>query len=136
MTAKEYLLQISEIDTKVNNKIIEREQLLQKALCVTAQLSGDRVQSSGNPQKMAVVIEAAADIDLQIESLLARRQKIIATIERLDVVSYDILHMRYVQHFDFDLIADKRRCSYSNITTLHGRALAKLQRLIDATENF
>ena len=62
------------------------------------------------------------------------RQEVIKTIEQLPAIEYDVLHKIYVQYKEFYEIADAMKKSYSWVTTIHGRGLAKVQKIIDNSE--
>lgn len=136
MIAKDYLQQVEMLDEKIKNKLIERQQWKDMALGITASMGGERVQTSGNNQKMADAIVKCVDmeseIDKLIDELIDTKKAVIATIEKLySPTEYKILHMRYIQHISLTDIADKLKKDYSWVTTTHGRALKSVQRLID-----
>ena len=136
MKAKEYLLQIRKIDRLVENKIAELEHWQAIATGTTTFSDGDRVQSTGNKYKMedAIIkcIEINNEINSEIERLVDTRKEVISTIEQLKPSEYDVLHKIYVQNKDFQTIADAKKKSYSWVTSKHGRALASLQKILDA----
>lgn len=136
MKAKDYLLQISKIDRLVENKIAELEHWQAIATGTTTFSDGDRVQSTGNKYKMedAIIkcIEISNDLNEQIDRLVDTRKEVISTIEQLKPSEYDVLHKIYVQNKDFQTIADAKKKSYSWVTSKHGRALASLQKILDA----
>lgn len=105
MDAQKYLLQIKKIDTLIRNKKVEIKQAV----------------------KMGIDY---AYIENGIKQLQQDRQSIIDNIQRLDEAEYDVLHRRYVQGETFYEIADARDISYSNVTTIHGRALQHLSRIM------
>lgn len=105
MNAKDYLRQIKKIDTQLKNKAFEEKQLREMGLPV-----GQVMEEKTN---------------LQIE-----RAKIIKTIEKLPEAEYDVLHKIYVQHETLYEVAADRGISYSLATTIHGRALKKIDELI------
>ena len=135
MTAKEYLKQIEKLDLMINNKIEEIAQWKDVALKVTAFSEGDRVQSSSGKQKMADAINRCIDIEAEVNQLIDNlyevKRDIISTIEQLNATEYDLLHKVYVQHKTLQDVADECYRSYSNITTLHGRALVSVQKILD-----
>lgn len=135
MKAKDYLRQLKMLDRLIENKLAEKEQWKAMATSTTQQLSADRVQTSGNPQKMAdavcKIIEIEAEIDACIDSLVDTKRDVIKTLERLNPTEYDLLHKVYVQFLTFEEVADKKGKSYSWVTTVHGRALKNVQRLLD-----
>ena len=136
ITAKEFLQQVEMLDEMIKNKLIERQQWKDIALGITASVGGERVQSSGNQQKMAVAIEKCVDMEAEIDELVDKlidtKKSVIATIEKLhSPTEYKILHMRYIQHISLSDIADKLNKEYSWVTTTHGRALKNVQNILD-----
>lgn len=135
MKAKEYLLQIRKLDTLINNKLAEVDHWKSVAFGTGAWSDSERVQSSGNKQKMASAVDRYVDIQAEItadiDKLIHLKQEVIRTIEVLPAKEYDVLHKFYVQGMTFDEIADFHERSYSWATSVHGRALASLQRVLD-----
>ena len=135
MKAKEYLRQIIKIDRMINNKIYESMQWKSVALGTTAPVASERVQTSGNKNKMADAvdkyIDLQAEINADIDRLIATKQEIIRTIEQLPAIEYDVLHKVYIQLKTFDVVAIETDHSYSWVTTVHGRALKHVQDLLN-----
>lgn len=141
MRAKEYVLRARRLDRLIENKMAERAQWFAMATSTTAPFApetGVRVQTSGGKQNMenAIVryIEIEREMDDAIKSLVEEKQQIIRTLEMLNTAEYDVLHQLYIQGKTLQEVADKRGCSYSNITTIHGRALQSLQKILDGAE--
>ena len=136
--AKEFLNEIKKLNTLIENKRIEREQWRDIALSVTGRMEGERVQSSGNQQKMETSVINGVEIEREIEESIVRyqrrKQEIIKVIEQFPVIQYDVLHRLYIQGFSLQEVADAKKCTYSNITTIHGQALAGVQRILDAED--
>lgn len=135
MKAKEYLLQIRKLDRLINNKLAEVDHWKTVAFSTGTWSEGERVQSSGNKQKMASAVDRYIDIQAEItadiDRLIDLKQEVIKTIEVLSEKEYDVLHKFYVQGMTFDEIADFHDRSYSWATSVHGRALYSLQRVLD-----
>ena len=134
--AKSYLLQVERLDARIANKLIERQQWRDIALGITANIGGERVQSSGSQQKMSEAIEKCLDMEKEINSLIDElietKEKVIDTIEKIySPTEYKILHMRYIQHISLKEIAIKLNREYSWVTTTHGRALKSVQNILD-----
>ena len=138
MKAQDYLRQIEKLDTIIKNKLIEKEQWKSVALGVTARMDGERVQSSGSKSRMADALDRCVDVDREIDRLIDKlieaKSDVTATIEQLNTVEYDVLHMIYIQGCDFHDVACKRDKSYSWATSVHGRALKNVQRIIDGRD--
>lgn len=146
MKADRYLQQIEKIDKLIENKIAEAERWKEIAMGSTSFSEGERVQSSGSKQKMADAvaryIDLEAEINAEIDLLVDKKQEIIRMIEQLPAAEYDLLHKRYVMMKDLrDIAADISEkqgkaytTAYSWATTVHGRALAHLQKLLNERE--
>lgn len=135
--AQIYLLQIRKLDKLAENKRIELRQLqelMDIATGTTANWGGERVQSSGNQQKMACAVEKYVDVERKIyqrlDDIAREKLEIISTIEQLPLIEYDILHKLYVQGLSFDDIAAAYSRSKSWATSVHGRALKSVDRII------
>lgn len=139
MRAKPYLKQLEKYDMLITNKLTEKEQWKEIALGITAHSEGDRVQTSGSKQRMADAIDKCIDVEMQIDSLVDAlvdaKREICSLIEQLNPTEYDLLHKVYIQHMTlYDAAAAKGK-SYTWATTVHGRALKSVQRILDAREN-
>ena len=135
MEAKEYLNQVKKLDLQIRNKLIEKQQWKDIALGITANMDGERVQSSGGKSKMSDAIEKCVDmeaeIDRLVDELIDTKKDVIQTIERLDSpTEYDILHKRYIQFMSLQEIADYYSRDYGWVTTTHGRALKGVQEIL------
>ena len=136
LDAKSYLRQVENLDVRIQNKLIERQQWESIALGITASIGGDRVQSSGSQQKMADAVEKCVDMEKEIkalvDNLIETKKDVISTIEQLEnPTEYDILHKRYIQAMSLQEIADRYGREYTSITTTHGRALKNVQRILN-----
>ena len=139
MEASTFLEQVESIDILIKNKLIERQQWEDLAYSITAQMGGERVQSSGSQSKMAdAVIRCLAEeeeIDRQVERLAAKKRDVVSVIEQLKLNEYDVLHMKYIQKLSFYDIAEAKGHDYNWATTVHGRGKQSVQRILDARKN-
>jgi DNA-directed RNA polymerase specialized sigma24 family protein len=132
-----FLERVEKIETIIENKLIEQRQWRELAENITANMEGERVQSSSTiTSKMAnavlncVVLED--EIAEAVDKLIAEKQKVTQTIEKLySPTEYKILHMRYIQHISLADIADRLDKEYTWVTTTHGRALKNVQKMLD-----
>lgn len=135
MNAKAFLSEIQKIEKQIKNKQAERMQWRDIALNITGRYDGERVTTSGDPHRLANAVINSVDIEREIEghivTLYRKRQEIIGVLEQLPLQDYDLLYKIYVNGETLNDMAGERGCSYSNITTLHGMALKKVQRIID-----
>ena len=139
MEAKVYLNQVAKLDVIIQNKLIEKAQWMDIALGITANMSGERVQSSGTQSKMADAVEKCVDMETEINGLVDRlietKKDVVATIEQVDSpTEYDVLHKRYIQRMGLQEIADAYGKEYGWATTTHGRALKSVQSILDTRE--
>ena len=134
--AQLYLERVEMIDSIIKNKLIERQQWMDIALGITANMGGEKVKSSGSQSNMADAIGKCVDmeteIDRLVDKLIETKKEVIQTIEQLDSpIEYNILHMRYIQFKDLQSIADHYGKEYGWATTTNGRAVANVQRILD-----
>ena len=139
MKAKTYLLQIQRYDEMINNKLVELQKWRDIATDISVKLSGDKVQTSGNGDKIGNAVSNYVTIEQEINEavfeLAKLRSEIIRTIEVLNVTYYDVLHKIYAQGLQLWEVADIYKKSYSWITTTHSRAIKALQAILDEREN-
>lgn len=131
---KRFLRRIEKLDMLIENKSLEVERWKAIATSSTAHQEGDRVQSSGSLDKMGFAIDKYMDLEAEIKELVEERRAVISVIEQLPAAEYDILHRLYVQHKDLQDVAEEKGRSYSWATTLHGKALVSLQKILDFIE--
>jgi DNA-directed RNA polymerase specialized sigma subunit len=134
--AQIFLEQVERLDARITNKLIEKQQWKDIALGITANMDGERVQSSGAKDKMANAVTKCVDMEAEIDSLVDElidtKKKVIQTIEKLySPTEYKLLHLRYIQYVPLKDIADMWGTEYTNITTTHGRALKNVQDIIN-----
>lgn len=136
LDAQAYLGRPEKYDAIIQNKLVEQRQWKELALGITANMGGDKVQSSGSQSKMADAVEKCIDmeseIDRLIDLLIEAKQEVIRTIEELDrPFDYKLLHDRYIKYIDLKEIAVLYCKDYTTITTAHGRALKRVQAILD-----
>ena len=143
--AKDFLGQIKKINVMIENKLAEVEHWKSVAFGVVPggvdiKIDGvvqqmDKVQAAGSQQKMADAVckyvDLEAEINADIDNLVDTRKNIIETIEMLEAEKYDLLHKVYVQGFTLDEVAAMYGNSYSWATTLHGRALKDVEKILE-----
>ena len=134
--AQLYLEQPEKLDIQIRNKLIEKQQWHDIALGITANMEGERVQASGSKSKMAEAVDKCVDMEAEINSLIDElietKKDVIQTIEQLDSpIEYNVLHMRYIQYFTLQEIADHYHKDYSWATTTHGRALKSVRKVVE-----
>ena len=134
MDAKAYLSQVKKLDLLIKNKLIEKQQWKDIALGITANMDGERVQSSGTKSKMADALVKCIDIETEINNLIDKlidtKKDVIQTIEELSSpLQYDVLHLHYIQFMTLQDIADKYGMSYDWAKQAHKRAVKNVQKI-------
>ncbi len=134
--AQLYLEQVEMLDAIIQNKLIEQRQWKELALNITANMDGERVQSSGSKSKMANAMDKCLDMESEIDEAVDRlvdlKREVIGVLEQLDSpTEYRLLHKKYIQFIDLIDIAAEWGKEYTTITTAHGRALAHVQEILD-----
>ena len=136
MTAKEYLLQISQCDRKIKALVQTRDLLRQKALCNSSPcMNADKVSGSGGVSApMADAVDRYVDIERELDAMQDRYGALILKImKQINDVGDDryaeVLRLRYIENKrleDISCIMRKRNgdyYSYAHIRRLHGWAL-------------
>ena len=144
MEAKKYLLQIKGIERIIKHKKDRIKDLRETAEGISAFSLGDRVQTSSYKDLSDTVseyLEKEEKLLKDINLLISKKEKIISVIEMLNEIDvegieYDIIYTLYVvlDKKDFYYIAEKYSMSYSWATSIHGRALAHIQNILDQNE--
>jgi hypothetical protein len=139
MEAKEFLLQLQTLKKRIESKRGEIEQLKSIAYGITPQADGERVQSSGNPDRMGSAVVGYLQLETELSQSLAQycrvMGEVIAVIEELKEPYYSIIHKRYVRNKSFAEIAAEEHYSYQYTTELHRNALKKVQKIINNQQN-
>lgn len=136
MNAKEYLQQLNRLNTVINQKIKEVEDLRLKARSISGiDYSKDKVQicPSGDAPFVNMtnhIVDLEAEIHREIDEFVNEKHKIINQIQRLrDSDEINVLHKRYVEFLTFEKIADDMHYSIRNIHYIHGRGLKNFEEL-------
>ena len=136
MDAKEFLRQPEKLDVLIKNKLIEQQQWRDIAMGITANMDGERVQSSGTKNKMGDAVERCVDMEAEISSLVDKlieiKKEVVQTIERLySPIEYDVLHKRFIQYKTLQEIADEYKKDYGWAKSTCKRAVRHVQALLD-----
>lgn len=135
MTAKEYLLQVQILDTKIRHKEEEREQLRRAVEGRGIAYDKERVQTSpSNVQESAIIkyLDLEVEIERLVDDYISRKDAIINQIHSISGKDADkyirILYDHYVpdeKHKvkSLEQIAVDMNYNYTYTCELHGRAL-------------
>lgn len=137
--AKKYLMQLKKLDLLIENKMAEKAHWISIATNTTANTSGEKVQSTSNPQKMEAAVCRYVDMEREIDACIDRfvdaKKEIISVIEQLPPDEYDLLHKVYVQYKSLKEVSALYVKSYNWATTVHGTALKHVSDIIEAKKS-
>lgn len=132
MTTKEYLLQVTLLDKKIDANLEMLATLRSKLVKVTSELDENKVQSSGGvnfDETLASVIDLETKTTKEIDAYINLRAKISSEINAMsDNTLSLILYKRYVLNKTLSEIARELNYSYDHVRHLHGQALMEFRR--------
>lgn len=132
MTAKEYLRQARYIDTEVNTKILQVEDLRELAVKATSTLSDMPCSSTRNTNKLEntiiKILMLVDEISNDIDTLVDLKKDILSSIKAVDDKECRIvLEKRYLNGEKWEDIANDMCCSVASMHRVHSKALKKLK---------
>ncbi|MDY2944129.1 MAG: hypothetical protein SOU32_00540 [Lachnospiraceae bacterium] len=139
MTAKDYLMQLQTLDTKITQKVQEVAQLRGAVLGRGMQISDMKVQTSPqNSQEdmIAKYLDMESKINSMIDKYVAEKDKIINQIHELaDPKFIQILYDHYVPDENhrvksLEQISVDMKYNYTYTCELHGQALLAFSKII------
>lgn len=137
MTAKQYLSQVRRIDIKIDNEVNEMAELLTLATKTTPNNADERVQTSGTGDKVGdgaiKIADLRTQINKDIDELLEKKEAVKKVIEQVDDDNcYNLLYKRYILYKTWEKIAVEMDYTTMGIWKLHGRALKKVERILES----
>lgn len=130
MTAKEYLQQLQRLNTMINQKIKELDDLRSMSTSIGSfDYSKDRVQTSpsGDAPFTKIVnkiVTLDEEINREIDSYVDEKYRIINQIQALqNPVHIQVLYKRYVEFKRLEVISVELNYTYQYTRELHGYAL-------------
>lgn len=134
MKAKEYLQQLQRLDTVINQKIKELDDLRLKSRSTgSIDYSKERVQTSPSGDAPFVkligrIVDLEAEINAEIDAFVDEKHKIINQIQGLKNSKYiEILYKHYVEFKRLEVVAVEMNFTYQYVVELHGYALKDFQ---------
>lgn len=136
MTAKEYLNQVRNLESKMKILKEEIDTLREMVVSTGAIQQGERVLSSGTQDKMAETICKIKEKECEWNDLMREfalaRANVIINIQKLNNPEYEqILYKRYCQSKKWEEIALEMNYTYQWVCKLHGRALLELDKVLN-----
>lgn len=132
MTKKDFLRRYLEADDSIQTKLDQIVKLRQLATKSTSVLSEDKVRSSGNTDKLGLIVSKIVDLENEVQQEICELNGIKAQVRRaIDSVSNEnmrnILELRYINGMKWEQIAIQTSYDYSWVLRLHGQALQKVK---------
>lgn len=140
MKAKEYLQQLKCLDTLIDQKIKELDELRSMSTVGAVDYSTERVQSSHSQDAPFVrivhkIIELEQEINSEIDTFVDKKHRIINQIQKLKNPDYiSLLFKRYVEFKKFETIAIEMNYTYQYILNMHGYALKSFEEIMKTDE--
>ena len=108
------------------------------ACSITVSGDSERVQTSGNQDKLGSTIAKIVDLEREtdelVDSLVDKRKEILRQIDNMkNIDHYDVLHKHYVERRTFQDIADSENWSIRQVFNIHGRALQEFEKMYGDT---
>lgn len=129
METKQYLNQILRLDRQIKNKLAEIYQLRTMAESITVATDKERVDSSGDKDKLGCMMARIVDMEREVDNLVDKRCEIINQIENVDNVEYyDILAKVHILGQDIKVIAIEKNVSYRHFFRIYGKAIKEFEK--------
>lgn len=114
----------------IKNKLSELAELKAMAYSVTVSNDGERVQTSGDKDKIGAVMSKIVDMENEVDNLVDRRSNIVRMIDEMENETYyDMLTQIYVLKKDLKAIAVEKKHTYRHVQRLRDSAIEEFERL-------
>lgn len=132
--------QLNKLERLIQNTRSEIEHWKDVATGCTAQMDGERVQSSGPKSKIENAVVSYTDLEARLERQIKnaeeKQREIIRTIyEALPADQYDVLHHIYVQGMMLKEVEAELHKSRSWVSRTHRTGLSNLQKYLDRRQH-
>lgn len=136
MEAKQFLEQYQNLLTDIRNLESQKLELENLAMGITVSTDGERVQSSGRPDRMAELAVKIADAEREIMEQRTQAFHKLREIEAvIKQIPYErqriVLHMRYIERKNWEPIAEDLEITLRTIHRVHGRALNSVRKILE-----
>lgn len=134
--AKTYLEEIERYETYIKSRIAEIYRLESLATSMTAALCDDKVQTSGDKDKIGKIVARILDekdkLLKTVEYFFEVKSERIALIEQLEnLLEYKVIHGKYIQYLELKDIAANENYTHQYICEVHNRAIENFQVLLN-----
>lgn len=133
MRTVDYLEQIQRYDILITNGAEEIIRLETMATSITKAIDNERIQSSGEKDRLgkavAQIVDTENEILLLIQSRMEYRREIVSRIEDMANVNYyNVLYLKYVKGLDMQSVADEMGYSYSHAKRILYKAIEEFEK--------
>lgn len=134
METKQYLNQISRLDRMINNKLSELAEVKTMAFGVTALNDGERVQTSGDKDRLGNAVAKIVDMEKEIDELVDKfvdyKKEVLQILSMLKSQRHkQILFGKYFEYKSIYTIADELEMSDRGCKKAHKRALEEFEKI-------
>lgn len=137
MRADKFLGRVRRLDALIENKLSEKQRIMELATKVTPTLTG-MPRASGDQDKIgdavARLIAVEREIDRAVDRLIDVRAEVVSLLETLPADEYNVLHKYYVQGIKIEAIAEGMERTERQVYRIKARALKRVQSILDARE--
>ena len=118
----------------IANKLSEIYQIKSMALNISVLYEEDKVQASGNKDRIGDMVSKMVDLEKEAQSYVDAytdlRRKIIIQIDSMPKETYYVvLFSKYIEDKTFDVIAEEMGYSWRQVIRIHGVALAEFEKM-------
>lgn len=133
MDTKTYLQQISRLDRMVKNKLSELAELKELSCGISAVTNEERVQTSGDKDRLGNVVAKIVDMENEIDELVDQfvdlKKDILQMLSMLENQKHkQILFKKYFEYKSIYTIADELEMSDRGCKKAHKRALEEFEK--------
>jgi hypothetical protein len=141
ITVKKYLQKIKKNGLIVDRKKRRLAELDAQRMNITAQMGGERVQTSPQHDRMAELTAQIVEIQDEIIADMAKyeveKHHAINIIEQLETEDeYNLFSAVYIDNMLLKQAAAKYHINYENAKTIHGKALEYIRKHITAPKGY
>lgn len=136
MDACEYLLQVRQMDEKINAKLAERQRLIDIAENISPRpMDGMPFSNTGTVSQTmqnAVInlVMLSQEIDRLIDQYVDKKQEVLKVLEQLPETDYAVLHRYYIRGMTIEKIAEDMDYCERQILRIKKKALQNLEVVI------
>ena len=141
ITVKNYLKKIKNNSLVINRKKRRLAELDAQRMNITAQMGGERVQTSPRHDQIAELTaqidEIRGEIIADMVRYEAEKHQAISVIEQVETDDqFNLLNSVYVEYMLLKQAAAKHHINYDNARTIHGAALEYIRKNIPAPAGY